>query len=108
MKIVKQPPEASKPEKAWIKNNHLYFNIHAYSKDEAYRIDQQEMFELEWIKKAVLKFGPRKGFKELLVDLGNLKQGWNFKISKSHKKLASDIAVLLSQNGILVKKEIGK
>lgn len=103
------PAPSSLPERAWIQQNQgedraIYFNIHKYNKEFYQREDVMEMFYLDWIDECVLTFGPRGGFKGLVLKLNAFPDAPEYKISKTHQVLAKEIALILNKEGVKVGK----
>lgn len=101
-KDFEAPPPASQPEKAWLKDGKLFFNIHVHDRRYGCRVDTPEMFELGWIVGLDAYLGPNGGFKGIVIKLDGLEAGAEYKISKSHTELAREIWRLLEQSGKLL------
>jgi hypothetical protein len=109
MKIYVEKQPASRPERAWIKDNYLYVWYHLYDRTLFDYTDADATVSLSDIISADLRFGPRGGFKGITLKYNdNSGRIIEFNLSYNHREVINEMIKALEDNNIIVNKEIRK
>src|SRR3990167_2234262 len=105
MKLYVEAKPAELKEKAWLQTNdsheYIYVQYHKYNKEWMSYMDAAIAFRIRDIKKAVLVYGPRGGFKKLQI----ITKEKLWEISKNHKPVIVQIIKLLKEV-VPIRKEV--